>query len=243
MKAKRRHDLAENDLQKMIVRLPTFWELHGNKILLAVIVVCLGVFVFQWQWSRRSQSLVVSADSLAEARLSLTELGNLGISPTHPEETAAVRAQLIDDIRQAMERVKLNSTDRAQLAELDVEHGDLNWLLAGMPELPGATTRPTLRLDQTPDQSLQNAQQAYQQVLDQYPDQNLAAVSAHFGLAAIYEDQHAWDKAAQEYKAIQNDPTASQGFKDEAKDRLQLLPEIAKPTYVAAATTEPALGK
>jgi tetratricopeptide (TPR) repeat protein len=243
MKAKRRHELVQNDLSKAIVRLPTFFELYGNKILIAIIFLCLGVFVFRWQWSRRTERAEISGDSLAEARQSLTELANVTEMAGGIEQTAAVRSQLITDIRESLERVKLNTTDRAQLAEALVARGDLNWQLANMPELPGATTRPMLRLDQTSTESLDNAEKAYSEILDQYPDQKLAMISARFGLAAVDENNHAWNKAGQEYQAIQTDASASPGFKEQAKTREKLLAEISQPTFLATPATQPVAGK
>jgi hypothetical protein len=242
MKAKRRHELVENDLSKVIVRLPTFFELYGNKILIAIICLCLGVFVFRWQWSQRTERAAVSADSLAEARQSLSELANVPDAGA-PEQIAAVRSQLITDIREALERVKLNTTDRAQLAEALVERGDLNWQIANMPDLPGAATRPMLRLDQTSAESLDNAEKAYSETLDQYPDQKLAVISARFGLAAVDENNHAWNKAGQEYQAIETDASASPGFKEQAKTREKLLAEISQPTFLAVPATQPTVTK
>jgi predicted negative regulator of RcsB-dependent stress response len=239
MKAKRRHDLEENDLSKAIVRLPTFFELHGNKIMIAIIVVCLAVFVFRWQWGRRDEQTARAADSLATARQSLQELSNISGVQGSPEQIAGTRAQLIMDIRVALETVDQNTTDRPMRAEALVERGDLNWLMANMPALPGATTRPVLRLDQTSAESLSNAEKAYSQVLDQYPDQKLPAISARFGLAAIDENQHAWNKASQQYEAIEDDSSAPRSFKDQAKTRLDLLSEIQKPAYIAVPATEP----
>ncbi|HEY1683125.1 MAG TPA: hypothetical protein VGG19_00050 [Tepidisphaeraceae bacterium] len=239
MKAKRRHELAENDLSKAIVRLPTFFELYGNKILIAFIVVCLAFIVFRYQWTRRTERAMVSADSLAQARLSLVELSDFVGSPTEPEPTAARRSQLVTDIRDALEQVKTNTTDRLQLVQELILRGDLNWQIAMMPELPGATTRPALRPDQTPTESLDNASHAYEQVLSQYPDQKFAVIQAHFGLAAIDENQHAWDKAKQEYQAIENDPATAPGLKEQAQDRERLLGQISKPAYLAPPATQP----
>jgi hypothetical protein len=86
---------------------------------------------------------------------------------------------------------------------------------------------------------LDNAEKAYTQVLDQYPDQKLPVVSARFGLAAIDENQHVWNKASQQYQAIEDDPAASLSFKDQAKMRLRLLAEIQKPAFIASAIAQP----
>ncbi|HWB53260.1 MAG TPA: hypothetical protein VG722_03675 [Tepidisphaeraceae bacterium] len=239
MKAKRRHDLEENDLSKAIVRLPTFFELHGNKILVAIIVVCLAIFVFRWQWGKRGEQTARAENALAEARQSLQDLSQATELRAGPEATAATRTQLITDIRVALETIEQNTTNRVIRAEGLVERGDLNWLMANLPPVQGAATRPVLRLDQTSSESLDNAEKAYSQVVDQYPDQKIPAIGARFGLAAIYENQHAWNKASQEYQAIQDDSTAPQSFKDQAKLRLGLLAEIQKPAFIASPATQP----
>jgi hypothetical protein len=155
-----------------------------------------------------------------------------------PAATAAARNELITDIREALERVKQNATDRAELAEGLIARGDLNWQMAHLPELPGATTRPSLQLDQKVSESLDNAEAAYRQVLNDYPDQKLPVITAHFGLAAIAEDRHKWGAAADQYNAIITNATAPPSFKDEAKSRLQMLSEIETPVYIAVPTTQ-----
>lgn len=231
------HEAEENELAKVIVRLPTFLELHANKILTAIIIIALAILVVRWQWASHAQRALASADSLAQARESLNNLSTINAA-ADPRSVAATRAQLIEDIRIALETVDHDTTDRSQLAEALVERGDLNWLMANMPELPGAATQPALRVDQTSAESLDNATKAYTQVLEKYPDQKLQAISARFGLAAIAENRRDWAAAKTQYEAIIADASASKAFQDQAKIRLRLLSRIDKPTYLAIPTTQ-----
>jgi hypothetical protein len=112
----------------------------------------------------------------------------------------------------------------------------LNWTLANLPPLPGAATRPTLQLPQPQQEYLDQAAQAYDQVLQKYPKQSLAVVSAHFGLAAIAENRGDWDTARQQYEAVTKLKEASQAFRDQASTRLNELDKLKAPVLLAPAT-------
>ena len=60
----------------------------------------------------------------------------------------------------------------------------------------------------------------------------MAVIKAHFGLAAIAEDQANWDEAKQHYDAITGMSDASLMFQNLAKAKLERLKEIRQPLLV-----------
>jgi hypothetical protein len=235
MKAERRHELQDNDLQKVIKGLPTFWDVHGNRILIGIILVAVLVWAIRWRMSTGRESARRAQDAMAVAREGISELSSMDVLPGAPNVTANARSQRITDVRAALEVVNRETEDRPTQAEALVARGDLNWLIANMPELPGAATQPALRVDTAPEQALKTAEEAYNQVLSQYADQKIPVMSARFGLAAIAENRGDWDKARQLYGAVENDPSAAQGFKDQAKVRTELLKRMQHAIYIAPA--------
>jgi hypothetical protein len=115
----------------------------------------------------------------------------------------------------------------------------LNWILANLPDLPGAATQPALKIARDPAELLKAAEDAYQTVLTKYADQQHAAVAAHFGLAAIAENRGNWDVAKKEYEIIASMKNVPQAYLEQARIRLQKLPELEQPVMIAAPATMP----
>src|SRR5439155_1557079 len=69
--------------------------------------------------------------------------------------------------------------------------------------LPGATTQPTLKLPRSSEEYLKSAADAYGDVVQRYANLPVPWVTAQFGLAAIAENRHDWEKAKQIYVEIQ----------------------------------------
>jgi hypothetical protein len=124
-------------------------------------------------------------------------------------------------------------------AEALVTRGDLNWALANLPVLPGAATQPALTLPQSSAEALQSAEDAWQQVIQKYPDQMMPAVTAMFGLAAVAENRAQWDIAKAQYNAILQRADIPQSFKTAAALRLQALVRLSEPLFTGTLTTQP----
>ena len=82
--------------------------------------------------------------------------------------------------------------------------------------------------------ALQQAETAYQSVLDRFADQSQAVTAAHFGLAAIAENRGKWDAAKQHYDAILNGD-AIDGYKEVARRRERALAQLQTGNWVAIA--------
>lgn len=244
MKAQRRHELKTNTLAQQLERLPFTLREHGGKVLFGVVAILLIIVVLNYRSHATRESLQTANEHLSTARQLIDELQNVTTWRMPPAEIASQVRDSLDGIAQA-------SDDPQVQAETLVARGDLNWTLANLPDLPGASTQPTLRIEQSKPDLLAAAADAYQRVLQDYPDQTLSVVSAHFGLAAIAEDRGEWDRAAEQYNAIRSDPQASESFKNLAKLRqeglripgqgkLPGLADIRNPILLGQPTTAPA---
>jgi len=82
--------------------------------------------------------------------------------------------------------------------------------------------------------ALTAAEQAFSTVLQNYPEQSLAAARAELGLALTYEDAGAWDKAAAIYKDMLSDQASpmEKAFAPMAQYRLAHLDEWSRPPLV-----------
>jgi tetratricopeptide (TPR) repeat protein len=240
MKAERRHELQQNSLAKFIENLPVMARVYADRILLVVVLILLVIVLIRWRMNAAEERKVTVVNDLATARSNVTQLQAMRmIGPA--EQLAAQRSKMIDDINASIDSIANNtgSADQALQARALLTRGDLYWTLANMPPLPGAATQPSLRLARTPDEYLQQAADAYQNVLKNYPNQTESVLAANFALAAIAENRHHWDEAAKIYDQIKSS-NAEQMYKDLADARLKLLPEIQKPVLVGDLTTKPA---
>jgi tetratricopeptide (TPR) repeat protein len=247
MKAERRHELQTNTLAKALQDLPLYLRFHGNKILVGVIVLCVLVLLFRHRMNSAKENSQLSATGLTSARMGVNQLRvSDQMLPTEIAR-AEQRRTISNSVSQSIDDILNNTSDpddAAIRAQALLLRGDLNWELANLPKLAGASTMPALALPQEPSQYLDTAAAAYEQVLSQYNDQKMAKGSALFGLAAIAENRGNWDNAIERYQAITKDEAIPQSFRNLAQQRLAMIPQIRKPVYIGTfsstqPTTEP----
>jgi hypothetical protein len=239
MKSERRHELQQNQLAKVIVGAPTWWQQYGGRALLAAIGILAVVLLVRYRISSTRANQARATESLASARESIIQLQNSGTYNMPVPQQASQRTLLYNDTSAILDETSRLPVSNSLLAENWIAQGDLNWTLANLPELPGAATQPALQLPRDPQQLLKNAKEAYQTVLDKYPDQQRAVIAARFGLAAIAENMAEWDTAQNQYNAIAQIPNIAQAYLTQAKFRLDRLPEIRQTPILAEPATMP----
>jgi len=242
MKTERRHELQENSLAKGIVGLPSLWSRHGSKVLLAVVGVALLVVLVNYRGASTRRGESSAKASLADVQGLMDDLRMQEMSGMPQDELARFRAGVATQAGAAVGAVVNQARslgDDALLADASVTRGDLNWLLANLVELPGATTRPALKMEQVSDAYLQAAQDAYQGVLDQKSKPSMQTNQARFGLAAVAENRRDWDSATKFYQAVADDAAAIDGYKSLAQIRLNLLPQLKSGVRFVRPTTAP----
>ncbi len=241
MKAERRHELKTNALARGIENLPQLWRQHGNKLLLVLIGIMLIIIAVRYRMTESAQRQLSAKSALTKAQAEIAELRAVPFWLYNEDVIVSVFSQQAgfadDDINEA-----LRSADDSQVrAQAYVARGDLNFLWAGFPILPAATTRPSLRPPHSSEEYLNNAEAAYNQALKEPVTGDRQVVwNAHLGLAYVAEDRRDWDAARSNYDAVINDPSAPTAMTEFFKKRKSDLVEMSRKRFVGLPMTEPA---
>lgn len=242
MKSERRHDLKTNNLALVMADFPGFMREYGSRILLVVLICALAiVLIFNWTRGRSEQD-IRARESLTNARQSLNSVHRLiqivaSAQPWNMPPSDAIAAERDKRVKDANDQITaaLESGDPNVKADAYVIRGDLNMALAMIPALPGSATQPGLNGRKGHDELIRGAEEAYTEVLKGPLNQNESAVrNARFGLGAIAEDEHMWDKARQCYQIIIDTPSVGAPFKDLARQRLDAVATLEKPLMLGS---------
>lgn len=230
MKAERRHELQANALAKTIDRAPQLLEQYGGKIAFFAVaaLVLVGLLYFRSSTLRAGEQM--AAQGLVNARSLINDLRNQAQQSADPQTRDEVATQAVQALDAAA-----SSDDPAMVANALVTKGDLYWLLATTAPAEAPSTQPASGFAPQPQDHLKSAEQVYTTVLEKYSGQPLPAASARFGLAAIAENRGEWDAAKRQYDAVLADAKTPQVLKDYAEKRLQTLPELQQPIFMAEA--------
>ena len=243
MKAERRHELQTNSLARFLENLPLYFRFHFGKVLLGLLIFVLLIVLIRQRMTTGNVARQQTATALGDVRRLLNELQIVDLTRPTPELRAEDRKRFASQIDGAIDEIIANTDDGPEdaptRAEALVARGDLNWIMANLPEVPGAATQPTLGMPKAPDEYLADAATAYEQVLRQYPDRPMSALTAEFGLASIAENQEKWDVARAHYETILKKPDAPQVFREWAMTRMNLLASLREPVYMGSFGTPP----
>jgi tetratricopeptide (TPR) repeat protein len=243
MKAERRHELQTNSLARFLENLPLYFRFHFGKVLLGLLVFVLLIVLIRQRMTTGNVARQQTANALGDVRRLLNELQVVDLTRATPDQRAEDRKRFASQIDGAIDEIIANTDegpdDAAMRAEALVARGDLNWIMANLPEVPGAATQPALGMPKAPEQYLADAAEAYEQVLRQYPDRPMSALTAEFGLASVAENQGKWDVARAHYETILRKPDAALAFREWAMARLNLLPSLQEPVFTGSFGTPP----
>jgi hypothetical protein len=215
-----------------------FWEKHGNRILLGVTVLALLYALIQYRRAATRRADESAWDNLTVARQRVEQFHTMDILRFPPDQVVREASDMESGVGTALDSI-INDADQSKLVgPALVTRGDLYWTLANLPEAPGATTQPSLRLASSPQEYLKRAEDAYNKALS-LPYDVIMTTSARFGLAAIAENRGEWDAAAKNYDAISNDPKVLASSKILADFRRRQLDDLRLPLFTSPAT-EPA---
>src|SRR5688500_4767444 len=243
MKAERRHELQRNSLARFLENLPLYFRFHFGKIVLGALILVLVVMLVRYRVSAGRVERQRTTTALANLRHQLDELQIVDITRDTPQRRADDRRRLANEINAAVDEVLQQTGDGPEDAAVRAEalaiRGDMSWTMANLPAIPGSTTQPLLVMEKTSEQYLADAEDAYQRVLREYPDQKLASYTAMFGLASIAENRGQWDAAKAQYEALIAKPDAPQVYKDWARARIETIPIIKEPVFAGTLTSRP----
>lgn len=241
MKAQRRRELKSNSLIWHLQGLPEKIKQYQSQISLVVILLALGVVLIQYRMRTAAERLDAAQNGVAQATENLARLRQMGM-PEHNGDLFMKEREdfYAEGVEQADEALQKAPDNQPQLkAHALLAKGDLSYEMANFPELPGAATQPALRPSESTDDLLSAASDAYTQALQTYGDVPNVAVAARFGLAAVAENRGQWDAARDQYQAIIASD-AAQPYKDYAKTRLDILPQLQQPAAMdLGASTQP----
>lgn len=243
MKAERRHELQQSDLAKVIKGAPSFWQQSGGRWLIAAVAVLVIALLIRYRMNSSRVELTQAEDRLAIARGATSGLGEMApyIQFAPPDQLASQRNAFYADANAAILEAAEASDDPKIQAEALVARGDLDWALATMPQIPGATTRPSLLFRKEPKELFTSASESYKAVLDNFSNQLHSAVAARFGLAAIAENRREYDAAKTQYDKILVDARDYPSYVNLANERLRVLTELRNPAILATPATTQAV--
>ena len=240
MKAKRRHELQQNELAKVIKKAPTFWEDWGSRALALAIAVLIVVILVRYRINSNRQAAAAAVGNLAAARTAIEELAHMAMAPpTAPAPAiASERRQFFNDANNAITDAMRESDDRKIQAEALVAKGDLYFTMASLPPIEGAATQPML-MSKDPKELLSGAHEAYTSVVENYADQAFAKIAARFGLAALAENKGDFDAAKTQYEKLAGETNDWPAYQHAAAVRLNALVDLRKPVRIAQPATIP----
>lgn len=268
MDSHRRHELEHNSLYQALQRVPGLLVDYGSYVLLGLAVVVALYFYFRTRSTAQQQeheAEAVGLYSMAETVEGAQQFRRLAGFMT-PDEVAARLADVSSDFEaySLLPATSQRPGVRSRAARL---RGDFGWTLATYPKprpvgiepatgpatqpsQPATAPAPTTQPSQA-EIWLDEAEAAYREVIEKYPEQTADNLAALFGLAAIAEERGRFEDAAKHYEALIARGDASEGVKNLARQRKRLLgilavnPRLAKslpPATLPAAppTTLPA---
>jgi len=225
MKAERGHQLQENSLVHVLEAAPFFFRKYGTQLLLGVLIVLLVIILIRNRAENARQTQEETRKSLTDARFRIQELPATvpQAANADPKDALDRVARAREGIEQALNAVFEHAEDPAILAEARLARGDLYWQLANYPQFVEDATRPSLKLDKSPNDFLDAAAKEYQNVASDAKAPALSRTSARFSLAAVAENRGKWDEAKAQYQSIADDQGVDPSFRTEARKRLAML--------------------
>ncbi|MDB5323146.1 MAG: hypothetical protein JWN40_4777 [Phycisphaerales bacterium] len=241
MKSEHRHDLKTNDLAKSLLTFQDYAREYGGRVILGLVIVILAIVLIMQRMGNTGATQAKVRDDLAYARNQIDRLNHIRV---FDDGRPSVRPAEVDSVRKLLQEIRDKATDKSVLAAATVALGDYSWALANYPDLPAATTQPSLKPDKDRADLLKDAQSAYQQVITEYPDDILSNITARFGLAAVAENQSNWDEAKKQYEAVKAMSTpAADTYKILADAKLKQLEAIRQPVLIGTVAEKAELPK
>jgi len=240
MKAEHRHELKTNDLAKSLLTFQDYVKVYGGRVFLGLAIVILIIVLIVQRMGKSRDEAIKMQDDLAYV---IGQIDRLSRAQVVGEGQVTMRPAEADQVRRILQEIREKGSDKKILAEATVAQGDYCWALANFPNVPGATTQPSLRPEKPRDDLQKEAKDTYQQVMIQYPDEAQAVIKARFGLGAVAENEGNWDEAKKQYEAIRDNSAASTSYQNLAKAKIMRLEEIRHPLLVGVVPDKPEVPK
>lgn len=209
MDSQERHELKQNDLYEFLTHFKQWWDKNGTSTLLIIVCALGGVMGYRWYSSR-------------ETRLNEQAWGAMAVAQ-QPDELVRVAEDYPD-------------TPVARMAMLQAGDTLLQQATFGVPDPANEAMPRQLTAEETQDY-LDRASKLYEKVIATGHGEglpSLVVLNARLGLAATYESMGQFDKAVEQYTAVQKEAgpykmlaskASAQGKQIEALRQTVIFPE------------------
>jgi hypothetical protein len=232
-------DLSKLDLATGVDRIPELWNRHGNKVLLVFTALAIAYAAYSFRDRSVQNARNAAETNLTIARDTLADLRASPLANYKDEFYATKRKQALEDAGLALSEILEQSADDDYRCQALILRGDLYYTLALLPDRSAASTQPTLQLGQTSDQLMATAAQSYTKLISQYPTRLTQVAHARLGLAAIAENKGDFTGATDLYNKLVTDDATMASYKDIARRRLAMMPDLSKPMRLRGAASQP----
>lgn len=213
MDSEHRHELQQNDLAEFIANFKEWWQEHGMRTLLTILVIVAVASL----WVSHKSSVKAAHDRAWGDLYQATSPEALrNVADSHDDVGIRLMARLrAGDL--ALSQVVLPDSARSgQVAEVD------------LPETENQLT------DQQRQQLIDTAQEDYQAVLEHPGAADVMKLNALLGLASVAEMRGSWDEARSRYDAaIEIAGNRYQRIAAVAEARAAAIDRIARPVIFA----------
>lgn len=241
MDSEHRHELKTNALADRLAHAPAFFQQHGSRILLGVISVLL-VYILSVQYmANKEQKKARAGDALGNAIYALRLLKQSAFQPPNalPDTVIADRKQRVKEVDESVKIVLDAASDPKMKSQALVVLGDLYWVEANLPALPGATTRPELALGRTSSEFLAEAEKSYNAAIATEGADHTSVILGRLGLGYVAENKSDWEAARKAFQQVVDDASADKGFRDFATAQIDGMRRLQTPEYAGTTIERP----
>ncbi len=227
--------LDDTALGRGVQRLPEYFKDYGNWLVVALLVLAALLWWNRLRGDTADQNRVAARVQLAEMERAVQLVRSL--ARVAPDMTADQVSEQVAELDGVMAQAGTIVQDAAEadglLARAERLRGDYHWYVATLPT-PRPSTRPADEVAPLPvaEDRLAEAEKAYRQTVEAFPEQGRNAYIAQFGLAAVAEERGNFEAARAAYDALLADdtlPPMPRSYAKLRKDFLDRLPAEPRP--------------
>ncbi len=214
------------------LEMTTPWQKYANLVLIPLIIGLSVFLLVRFRLNAAAQAKANEMGLLSDVQMRLAEFRTMDIPRgASMEQLASFRDSKYLEVEKLIDQLLESAKEPTIRSEALVARGDLNWIIANFPALPGATTQPTLATPKPAEAYLEEAQSSYDQVLKDYANQPISRASARLGLGAIAENRGYFDAAIKDYQTLVDDTATPAAFTLVAQLHLTTIKSAREPYF------------
>lgn len=231
----------KSDLEVFLrVKGPELLQKHAANILMVTLLLIAAGFYFYSRSRNKAAEQAATNQNTAIAYDFAQQARSMFESPVANDAAARDRQLKARDVFTTVELVLSSDASPEQKVAAQLSKAEILWQLANAPDNSLATTQPAAGFTVKPPSSyLDDAEQAYTEILSKYPDQKEYAAISLISLAAIAETREKFDDARKWYDQVLGDAAIRSVYHDIATSRKEGLVDLAKPRLLAVPTSQP----